>query len=371
MRTRNLIATITLAASGLVASAGVAHAEKFVIDDDTFLNVGVLAQPQIQFNEHATPDDGWNSDFYLRRGRLVLSGQVDAHVGFIFITDMPNYGKAGVYDQPFVIQDALASYKFGPELTIDAGFMLLPFLRHNYLSAGALNTVDFRVGLVKFPTGRAFRDMGVEARGLLLDGQIYYRAGVFQGQPSRDATPDPGGTPVLNGSDAPRLTGTVRFNIAGKEDAYAFSGIYFAKDPVISVGVGADYQNEAFGDSTKYLAFNADVFADYPLDADNEIIGSAAFIRYQDYGAGAAHESANAFYVEGGYRFQMIEPVLTLESFDGKNTVRLTTLRAGLDWWITQHRYNLKLEVALPMNEDGASVAQDAKQVTLQTQVVF
>jgi hypothetical protein len=371
MRTRNLIATISLAASALVASTGVARAEKFVIDDDTFLNIGALAQPQLQLNEHATPDDGWNSDFYLRRARIVLSGQVDPHIGFVLITDMPNYGKGGVYDQPFVIQDALASYKFGPELTIDAGFMLLPFLRHNYLSAGALNTVDFRVGLVKFPTARAFRDMGLEVRGLLLDDRIYYRAGVFQGQASKAEVMGPPLVPALNPSDAPRLTGTVRFNLAGKEDAYAFSGIYFAKEPVISIGVGADYQNEAFGAKTKYLAFNADVFADYPIDADNEVIGSAAFIRYQDYASAGGPESANAFYVEGGYRFQMIEPVLTFESFDGENTLRLSTLRAGLDWWITQHRYNLKLELALPMNEDGASVAQDARQVTLQTQVVF
>jgi hypothetical protein len=178
-------------------------------------------------------------------------------------------------------------------------------------------------------------------------------------------------TPELNGDDAPRLTGTVRYNIAGKEDAYAFSGIYFAKAPVISVGVGADWQNEAFGKDTKYFGVNGDVFVDYPLDADNEIVASAAFIHYGDQLTGAVRESANAYYVEAGYRFQMIEPVVTFETFDGKNSPRLSTIRAGVNWWITQHRYNLKAEIALPSNEEGAPAAADNKVITLQTQVVF
>lgn len=375
MRMRTLCTTLSLVIAGALAvlAPGAARAEKFTIDEDTFVNVGVLAQPQLVLGEDQTPNGGWNSDFFIRRARLVLSGQVDSHIGFIFITDQPNWGKLGEYAAPFIVQDAVASYKLGPELTIDAGFMLLPFVRNNYLSAGALNTVDFRIGEIKFPISKAFRDMGVEVRGLVLEDKLYYRAGIFNGIASHAAVADPA-TPAINDADAPRLTGTVRYNIAGKEDAYAFSGIYFAKEPVISVGIGADYQHEAYGPDSQHLGLNADVFLDYPMDADNEIVASAAFLHYDDQGQGVAHEAANAFYLEAGYRFQMIEPVLILESFDGDKSLRQSTVRAGLNWWVTQHRYNVKAEIAIPFNEDPPAPAAPAANnmvVTLQTQVVF
>ena len=372
MRIRTLAASLPLATvCALAAAPGQAGAEKIVIDEDTFYTIGILAQPQLTFGENLTPDGGWNSDFLVRRGRIVLTGQVDSNIGFVLITDQPNWGKNGDYSAQFILQDALASYKFGPELTIDAGFMLLPFTRNNFLSAGALNTVDFRTPVIKFPISRAFRDMGVEVRGLLANDAVYYRAGIFNGIASKAANPTgmpP--TPELNGSDVPRFTGTVRYNLSGKEDAYAFSGIYFAKEPVISFGVGVDYQTEAYGPDTKHLGLNADVFLEYPIDADNEIVASAAFLHYPQYSA--ADKSASALYLEAGYRFGFIEPLVIVESFMDEDDPRLTTVRAGVNFWVTQHKYNVKAELAIPLNEDppGGSANNDLS-ATIQTQVVF
>ncbi len=375
MRMRILVASLLLAtASALVGAPRAARAEKITIDDDTFFNIGVLIQPQLLLGQKAAPDGGWTSDLFIRRGRLILSGQVDAHIGFVFITDEANYGKANDLAAQFFIQDALAYYKFGPELTVDAGFMLLPFVRNNYVSAGGLHTIDFHTPVIKFPFNRAFRDFGVEARGLLLEDKIYYRAGVFNGVASRAGVDMPPAPPVaeLNGSDVPRVTGTVRYNIAGKEDAYAFPGIYFAKDPIISVGVGFDWQHESYGRDTDHVGLNADVFADYPIDADNELVAAAAFLHYNDYLSAGGPESANAFFVEAGYRIQMIEPIVSFENFKGDKTLRQSTLRLGLNWWISQHKYNLKAEVAVPFNE--APAGMDAKHdvtATVQSQVSF
>jgi hypothetical protein len=375
--TRTAVASLCLAVAVAVAvvlaAPRAARAEKLVIDDDTFVNIGVLVQPQLLFTQDAAPAGGWTSDIFLRRGRIILSGQVDSHIGFVLVTDQPNWGKNGEYGATMLIQDAVASYKFGPGLTVDAGFMLLPFLRNNYVSAGALHTIDFHANVIKFPISKAFRDMGIVVRGLLADDRIYYRAGIFNGIASRagDPTTTPP-TPELNGSDSPRFTGTVRFNVAGKEDAYALPGIYFAAAPIISVGVGLDYQNEAYGVDSKHLGFNVDAHMEYPLGADNELIASAAFLRYADYGAGVAHEEGDAFFLEAGFRYQVIEPILSYEWFDGENTLRQSTLRAGLNWWIQQHKYNLKAEVAFPSNEDppGGSAANDVV-ATVQMQASF
>ena len=371
MRIRMVSLSLALLCA-LFSLPGAARAEKITVDEDTFFTLGVLAQPQLVLTQEGTPDGGLASDIFLRRGRIVFTGQIDPNIGFILITDQANWGKNGDFSQPFFIQDALASYKFGPGLTIDAGFMLLPFVRNDYQGAGGLNTIEFRTPVIKFPISRGFRDMGIEARGLLLNDLLYYRVGVFNGIAGKPGAVGPPPTPAVNEGDSPRLTGNVRFNIMGKEEAYAFSGIYFAAAPIVNVGVGFDWQNEAYGADTKHLGLSADVFVDYPIDADNELLFQAAFLRYDDYLAGATPESGNAFYVEAGYRFHQVEPLIALENFQGEDTLRATTLRLGLNWFISKHTYNLKAEVAIPMNEDPAvGTADDNLVITVQNQVSF
>jgi hypothetical protein len=354
-----------------VAFAGSARAEKLTIDADTFVNIAVLIQPQITATEGASPSGDVATDFFLRRGRLVLAGQIDPKISFVFITDQANWGRGGDFSAPFLIQDALASYKVAPELTLSAGFLLLPFLRHNYTSAGALNGLDFHAAVIRFPAGRAFRDMGVEARGLLLDNKIYYRAGVFNGVAGRAATMM---TPDVNRHDAPRAVGTVRYNILGKEDGYAFPGIYFAKEPIVNVGVGVDWQQSIIGaDERRYLAYMVDAFADYPFAPDRELVAHAAIIGYRHYQSGSARDNALAWYLEGGFRFGKVEPVASVEYFNGTAPgTKLTTFRIGFNLWVSEHKYNVKTELAIPRQEAIGDASVDNQLVgTLQVQSQF
>lgn len=364
-------ALLSCLAAALV-QVGPAGAEKITVDDDTSFTVGALIQPQLTVTEDAAPDGGAGTDFFVRRARFLFTGWFDSHIGFLFQVDQGNWGKNGDFTAPrFGLLDAAAIYKFGPELTLTAGSILLPFLRIAYQGAGSLNTLDFPVSVIKLaPTGVAFRDVGIEARGLLAGERLYYRAGVFSGvagEPDDPATPDV--DEEVNPSDLPRLTGTVRFNIAGKEDVYAPPSLLFAEAPVISVGVAADWQKEALGtgDDGRYLALAADVFADVPLSADLELSGQAAVIRYDNYLAGS---SATAFYVEGGVRIGKIQPVGAFELFDGEaEGTRTTNIKLGLNYWIAKYNYNLKGEVVIP-DQEGAG---DGPPVfgTLQAQAVF
>ncbi len=215
---RPLLALALSAAT--VWTARPARAEKIKLGDDRFVNLGLLIQPQLVVAQRAAPNGDPGTDLFLRRGRLILSGQLDPRLSFVFITDQPNWAKGGDYSSTFLVQDALASFRVAPELTLSAGFMLVPFVRNNLTSAGALNTVDFRTAVIKFPAGKAFRDAGVEARGLVLDDQLYYRVGVFNGVGGKAATAT---TPEVNPSDAPRFAGMIRYNLVGKDDGYALS----------------------------------------------------------------------------------------------------------------------------------------------------
>jgi hypothetical protein len=356
--------------------AGQAHAEKITIDEDTNLSLGVLIQPQFTVTENASPSGDLGTDFFIRRARFVFTGQYDENISFIFITDQANWGRNGNFTVPqLIVQDAAAVYKVGDPLTISAGFILLPFTRHAVQSAGALNLIDYRVANIKYPpTGAAFRDMGVEVRGLLAQDRIFYRAGVFSGI---------AGTAVdgveVNPSDAPRLTGMLRFNILGKENAYAPPGIGFVTDPVVSVGAGVDWQSEAFGDDSdsRYLGLAGDVYVDYPLPGDQEFLAQATVIRYDSYLAGTAPDTApdqgTSFFVEAGYRIQKIMPVAAVEYFKGDIAgTEILNLRFGLNYFIAKNNFNVKAEVLVPNNEEVDGVTAPENIVgTLQTQVVF
>lgn len=357
-----------------------AHAEKIKIDDDTFLNVVLLIQPQLVATQEGAPNDNHSTDFFLRRGRIVLSGQIDPKLSFVFITDQANWGRNGDYSAAFIIQDALGSYKFGPWLTLDAGFMLLPFIRNDFQSAGALNTIDYRTPVIRFPTARAFRDMGVMARGLLANNKISYRAGIFNGIAGRAETMT---LPEVNRGDAPRVTANVRYNIMGKEEGYAWPGIYFAKEPIVNVGVGLDWQHRGIGGrlgdvdtAQRYLAYAVDAFVDYPLDVDNEIVAQAAIIKYDHYAdpSPSPTDSAFAWYLEGGYRYRQVEPVIAIEYFNGTAAgTKLTTFRIGVNAWISKHAYNVKFELAIPRLEqiEGAPEVQNDLVGTVQLQTQF
>jgi hypothetical protein len=353
-----------------------AHAEKIQLGEDKFLNISLLIQSQFAAAQRAAPNGDVGTDLFLRRGRLILSGQYDPRISFVFITDQPNWGRNGDFSSTFIIQDALGSFKVAPELTISAGFLLLPFLRNNLESAGSLNTVDFRTPVIRFPTARAFRDAGVEAHGLLADDRIYYRAGIFNGIAGKAATMT---TEEINPRDAPRFTGMVRYNLMGKDDGYALPGIYFATSPVISVGFGADLQSHAIGTaatpgSTRYLGLALDAFVDYPFDADHELVAEGAIIRYDQYAAGAVPDNAIAFYAQAGYRFGLLEPVASVEYFNGDLPGSgATTYRVGLNYWLAKHTYNLKAELAIPRLEQvaGGPAVQNNLTGTLQAQLVF
>ena len=104
-------------------------------------------------------------------------------------TAVPAMGQALKTTSTMVIQDMFGTYKvLGDMLKIDAGYTL-PAASHNALqSAFTLFGWDYfaytfqnsnAFGAVTPPVGR---DLGVQVRGLVVDGHIEYRVGIWQGQ---------------------------------------------------------------------------------------------------------------------------------------------------------------------------------------------
>lgn len=325
-----------------------AHAEKVLSGGDFQLNVGALLQPETLIAQDAAPGGGTGTDFFLRRARLMLSGSLVRNVDFFIDTEQANLGKGGTTGSVSLL-DAFGTLKIAPPIVIDAGLMLVPLTRHALQSAISLNGIDYHSKLILYPPNSNFiwRDLGLEARGFV--DKLHYRVGVFAGVHPTEATMM---MPVArNQSDIPRVAGHVRWNFLGKEETFFFPGISFATEPLVSAGVGVDYQPSAVAGMTRandYLAVASDVFAEIPTRGDSqELVVQGTFFRY-DQGPDAIGTGIGGF-AEAGYRIQWIEPLLAYEQFstDHNPAGDYHAIHGGVDAFYEKHRANLKADVAV------------------------
>jgi hypothetical protein len=380
-------------------------------DKGIAINVGALIQPQFQmtgqgsFGGHgacgtagregcstgiaSARGDGPAYDLFVRRARLMLWGSFTKQFSYFIETDEPNLGKNGDFTVRTFVQDAFLTYTLAPAFKVDAGLMLAPLSHHTLEGATSLNTLDYHVDMIKFPAQRAFRDTGVQVRGLVIDDHLSYRVAVMEGVRNaavNAAVPVPMGETrtTLNPGSVPRVVGQLRVNILGSEPDFFLKGIYFADKPIVSIGAGGDWQskaaiklNEHHGD---YLAISADAFVDYPLNADNELIFKANFINYGEgsvpgQAALVAAGSSNIF-GEIGFRHTIIEPLAFIEYQKSRKESRpgSTTIVAphgGVNLWFMKHNFNLKSD--LGFREISSKVARTKKDYiwTTQAQVFF
>jgi Phosphate-selective porin O and P len=355
----------------LCVPTGPAHAVKIPLGtEDSSLNVGVLLQPQLQLSRDAAPTGDVGTDFFLRRARIIVSGNVTSKLSFFVEIDQPNLGKDGNWDAAFFIQDAFLSYEFAPKIWIDAGMILAPLSHHALQGATSLNTVDYHSALIRYPRGegKIWRDAGMQLRGF--SGPLHFRFGVFNGVEGSTGT---NGAPATNPDDLPRFVGHVRWNFLGTEPDFFLKGLYFSPEPLLSVGLGADYQPSAVladDQARANLAVALDVFLEKPLGEDQELVLQANVFRYDQGGVHNPASGVGAF-VEAGYRLGSLEPVLSAEYFNARVADQdLLALRPGLNLWFQRHTFNLKAELAISRQGD-LSTARTGVTGTAQLQLFY
>lgn len=387
MKKAGFLMGLLLASWALPAGAVTVFEDK---EKGVVVNVGVLAQPWLQVTAPATDNgsgpcgsdtrlncsanignpegDGPSFDMFMRRARLMLWGNVTKDLAVFIDTDQANWGKNGLYNQPMVVQDAFFSYTIAPELKIDAGLMLVPLSHHTLEGATSLHALDYHSDLIRFPAGHTFRDVGLQFRGLLAGDKLHYRVGIFNGvrQNAVPAPADPAMAPLpVNNHGLPRFTGHLRANIVGVEPDFFLKGIYFSETPIVTVGVGADYQPSALIRSPaeplerrSYFQGSLDVFAEIPFSADNEVIVKAN-VFYASIGASgvtgpavnARPQGAMGGYLEAGYRMGWIEPLAFVEAYqepdaeDEPGARSMISPHVGVNFWAMKHNFNIKTDL--------------------------
>ncbi len=208
------------------------------------------------------PIVGWQANLVATYGGGSMDG---ADVGLIGTP--PTGGRTGL-----AILDLHGKLEFNDAFNLWVGRMLVPSDRSNFSGPwfmAAWNYPGFYVsgaGPIGPKQGFFGRNDGATAFGWFAEGMAKYYLGVFD-------LHDIGASPLFTG----------RFNLAlrTKEPGFYHSSTYYGKE-VLSIGLGAQYQKNAYGMDVNYFEYNADVLFEQPLAGGHVLDVEGAFYGYDD-----------------------------------------------------------------------------------------
>jgi hypothetical protein len=342
------------------------------------IKLGLLLQPQYSaVSSPAAGVSGYNQNLYLRRARILVGGTLFGKIDYFLDTDFANLflatpvaGAMGAANTALKatpgmnIQDVFATFHaIGDELKVDVGYMLPPMAHNSLQGAGTLYSWDYfgltyqhtnAFGASAPPVGR---DVGVQLRGLVLNGMLEYRAGMFQG------IRVPATATEIASRNFFRLTGRVQVNLLDAETGYFYAGSYLGAKRILSFGLSGDFQ-----DNYKYFA--VDGFTDQPLGPG--ILTAQLNFAYWNGGTTVALAKQSALMGEAGYNLPVqdfkVGPIVRFEHLWGSGAVAdQTRFALGAAFWPYGHTSNLKLFYSR-INVTGDN---GVNQVNLQWQVYF
>jgi hypothetical protein len=306
---------------------------KWDVADDAWLSLGFLGQVHYSHTDNGDP----KNDFFLRRGRFILYGQVMDGVKFFVETDNDNAGKSG-QDVSTDIQDAFVDVRLGnTDHWVEAGLILLPFSFENKTSAAKLLGLDYNSEVIKLTNTFVWRDYGVEVHGNV-GTKFAYRVGVFDGYDSKEnnATnkdPDAGF----------RYTGHIAFNVVGDVETGWFLTQERFTGNYLSLGIGGDHQSDATGtndaNGVDSDAWVVDFQSGVGLSDNVHLTVNGAWYNWDS----AAFDGDTAF-VEAGLLFDKIMPLAkySFQDPDGGDSVSDYTL--GIHYFLKGHNARAGLE---------------------------
>ncbi|MEI9952867.1 MAG: hypothetical protein WDO74_28820 [Pseudomonadota bacterium] len=355
------------------------------------LKIGLLLQPQYEAISSAS-QSGTANNIFLRRTRLLVGGTLFKNFEYFFDTDAPNLFRgstdpvpppagspAGTPNGPansakggtgIVVQDAIATWKaYEDMIKLDLGYMLTPGAHNALQGAGTLYGLDYfsnsflHTGAFNTSVAPVGRDAGAQLRGLLVDGHIEYRAGIFQGKRNAATATDVGAQNMF------RVAGRLQINILEPETGFFYAGTYLGKKKILSVGAAYDFQSD-------YKHWAVDGFLDMPL-GPGSITAQANYSKWNGGGFTTGTPplvNQHAIMGEAGYRVDAIKlsPILKFEQRGFKdNDTKETRFGGGLAFWPYGHTINMKAFYTHITQDPGVGDSLSFNQFQLQGQLYF
>ena len=308
------------------------------VNDNINLRFGTLIQAWADAAQNPTTK-GYAENLFLRRMRIIISGQLSPSVTFFFQTDNPNLGKAPKnLGGGFITQDAYLEWKpRSNAFMIDAGLMLPPFCRDCLGSAGALLSLDYNSWsfLASGPTQSSVgRDTGFQAKGYLAAGHFEYRAALLQG------VRVPATTTQSLARNGFRITARGQYNVWDTETGYVYPEVYFGNKRILAIGAGLDHQQD-------FKAYTADAQLSVPV-AKNAFNGILTLYSFDGGKTFTAIPEQKDFALQAGFYLAptKVMPFARLEKQDFKasslNGGDNNREQLGLAWYPSGNNFNVK-----------------------------
>lgn len=341
----------------LTASSTASQLQWSSKDEEISVKLGLLAQLQAESSDVPATDEE-TKNLFIRRLRLMLGFKLNGALDVFVQTDSPNIGKGNIDGTKnagdLFIQDFVATWKFTPEIELDAGLLVTAQTYNHNQSATSLAALDY--GPFSFvesePIGaRTGRDYGVRVRGYLAENRVEYRAGVYQGQRG------------VNASNEFRYVGRLMFQFFSPQRGLFYRGTSLGKTQTLSFGASFDGQED-------YKSFGGDVYYEHPFENGDSLVlqGDIAEIDGDTF-LPTLPERTN-YLLEGAYYFaeSKLQPFVQYASQDLDQTTLVDEDRytLGLAYFHSGHNNNLKLAYTHIDRNPGES---DDDQVLLQWQI--
>jgi hypothetical protein len=345
MKRSSLVVSCVFCLAVLLLPAVSYAGPKWALGDESWMKLGFMAQVHFAHDDNAAE----KNDFYLRRGRLMLMGQIMDGVKFFVETDNANAGKHGVSSST-EIQDAFVDVRLAHTAHwVKAGLILLPFSMENFSSAASLLGIDYNSEAIKLTNTFVWRDYGVSFHGDF-GKRVAYRIGVFDGYD--DNTPNNTKNP-----DADlRVTGHVSLCLLGEVQ----TGWFYTQDKLgkggnhLEIGVGYDHQGKATlknGQEIDSDAWVVDFQSDIVLGDTRlgpvDLVTNGAYYDWDN----ASFDGSTAF-VESGLRVSRTQLTLKYSFQSPHGSSDINDFTVGLHYFLKGHHARAGVEYRTGDSDD-------------------
>jgi hypothetical protein len=338
-----------------------ASAQIVVKNEDVTFKFGVQGQLWGDWTQDATGSQGYQQNFYLRRARIIMGGDIGKDISFFVETDDPKLGITPKnLSSGFLLQDALLEWRPSKVFQVVGGLMIVPFSRNGLQSTLSYLTLDVSpISTVSNSATQssALRDVGFEAKGFFFKDRLQYRIGEFSGE--RDA----------NGHNSPRTVGYLQYDFFAPEKGYLFSGTALGKQKILAVDAGFDKQGA-------YRGTSANVAAALPVNQGDEVAAQFQFTHYDGRAKFAAIPDQNDTLLEAGYYLHRakVQPFLKHETQNfvaaANASKDINRFGAGANYYIRGQnlKWTLQYLRAMPRN---TTTLKPANELTMQLQLMY
>jgi len=385
-----LIFTILLSLAGDQAFG----LEKIYKADKFALQAGFWGQAWYQIVRDSRDTDGdgrQNADLYdtlIRRAYLYAKASYSDKIGAFVHLAGDRLGQGHLYDRPslglgsnMVFRDVWIDINLYRNMVkLQIGRMYVPLTR-NYgtTSTRSLLNLDLNWsqggirGGIFYPS-RVGRDDGICLWGNLVGGKLQYRFMVAKGI-YKDS---------MNPGDHPRFAGRLSWAFLTPETKWFNKGTYLGKKRILSIGLGADYQDDLYLQSRKedYSAFTLDVHWDQPLGpAGGAVTAEAAYIHINNgpnglnYTHTISGSDAGIYSFKTGYLLPwrpplgLFQPNIHFECVDPEGAGATYIFGGGLNYFLKGQANKVSMDVTAVEQQDetyGKRPVQDHLIATFQ-----